>query len=153
MSVGVIYELPMEGYIRGDKMRKKSFTLIELLIVMAVIAALIAAIVPVGVKAIKQAKATTVAMNLLDLSLTAMEKFYLNHNTSITLNSLKSYFAVEKNINDYEIKTTFGATTEHVYIWYKKTDVNASEVKRILSSVVATGNNKPMVVLTVEKYW
>ena len=120
---------------------------------MAVITALIAAMVSVGVKAIKQAKATTVAMNLSGLSLAAMEEFYLSHNAIITLNSLKPYFTAKESINDYGVKTTFSATVGHVYIWYKKDDVNASEVKWGLSSVVAIGDNKPMVVIKVEKSW
>ncbi len=138
---------------RDDKMRKNGFTLIELLIVLAVIAALISAMAPIGINAVKQAKATTVAMNLSSLSASAMSEFYLNHNTAVTLDDLKSYFTAKKSINDYGVKTTLGATVGYIHIWYKKSDVSASEVKHVLSSVVATDDGKPMVVIKVAKSW
>ena len=50
------------------KNRKRGFSLVELLIVLAVIAALIATITPVAMNAIKKAKATQVAQNLKTLA-------------------------------------------------------------------------------------
>lgn len=131
----------------------KGFTIIELLVVLAVIAALISTMVPVGVKALKQAHSTTVALNLSKLSVAAMEEFYLNHNASISIKDLKPYFNVNqrKILNNYgiEVKNTPGC----IYIWYKNKDVDASMVNEVFSAVVATDGNKPMVVLEIKKYW
>jgi general secretion pathway protein G len=58
--------------------RKEGFSLVELLIVLAVIAALIATITPVAMNAIRKANATKVAQNLKSLG-TAFENYaYVN---------------------------------------------------------------------------
>lgn len=129
----------------------KGFTIIELLIVLAVIAALISTMVPVGVRAVKQAHSTTVALNLSKLSEAAMEEFYLEHNASVTIEDLKPYFNVNqrKILKNYEVKNS----SDCIYIWYKGGDVNASMVSQVFSAVVATDGSKPMVTLKVKKYW
>ncbi len=134
---------------------KKSFTLIELLIVLAVIAALIAAIIPTGIYAIKKAKATTVALNLSEISQIAIQEFYLSHNDSITINDIKPYFSTgeSKILKNYSVKTVMGATVDHVYIWYNGIDVSASMVRKIFHPVVSTDDDKPMLIMTVKKYW
>ena len=62
-------------------MRKKreGFTLVELLIVMAVIAALMGALVPVAINAIKHANATRVAENLQSLVTQVQQYAYSEH--------------------------------------------------------------------------
>ncbi len=129
----------------------KGFTIIELLIVLAVIAALISTMVPIGISTIKQAHSTTVALNLSKLSIAAMEEFYLDHNASVTIEDLKPYFNANqrKILKNYEVKNA----SDCIYIWYKGEDVNASMANRVFSAVVATDDGKPMVCLTVKKYW
>jgi general secretion pathway protein G len=58
--------------------RKRGFSLVELLIVLAVIAALIATITPVAMNAIKKAKATQVAQNLKTLASALENAAYVN---------------------------------------------------------------------------
>ncbi|OAA18618.1 type II secretion system protein, partial [Kosmotoga sp. DU53] len=59
-------------------MRKRGFSLVELLIVLAVIAALIATITPVALNAIKKAQATKVAQNLKTLASSFENKAYVD---------------------------------------------------------------------------
>jgi len=58
--------------------RRKGFSLVELLIVLAVIAALIATITPVALNAIQKAKATQVAQNLKTLASAFENKAYVD---------------------------------------------------------------------------
>jgi len=60
------------------KNRKRGFSLVELLIVLAVIAALIATITPVALNAIKKAKATQVSQNLKTLASALENAAYVN---------------------------------------------------------------------------
>ena len=60
------------------KNRKRGFSLVELLIVLAVIAALIATITPVALNAIKKSKATQVAQNLKTLASALENAAYVN---------------------------------------------------------------------------
>ena len=60
------------------KNRKRGFSLVELLIVLAVIAALIATITPVALNAIKKSKATQVAQNLKTLASAIENAAYVN---------------------------------------------------------------------------
>lgn len=59
--------------------RKRGFTFIELLIVLAVIAALLASITPVAMNAIRKAKAIQVAFNLKVLAGGIQNKLLLDH--------------------------------------------------------------------------
>ncbi|KUK89915.1 MAG: Uncharacterized protein XE05_1915 [Thermotogales bacterium 46_20] len=60
------------------KNRKKGFSLVELLIVLAVIAALIATITPVALNAIRKAQATKVAQNIKTLASALENAAYVN---------------------------------------------------------------------------
>ena len=60
------------------KNRKRGFSLVELLIVLAVIAALIATITPVALNAISKSKATQVAQNLKTLASALENAAYVN---------------------------------------------------------------------------
>ena len=60
------------------KNRKRGFSLVELLIVLAVIAALIATITPVALNAIKKAKATQVGQNVKTLASAFENALYVN---------------------------------------------------------------------------
>ncbi len=60
------------------KNRKKGFSLVELLIVLAVMAALIATITPVALNAIKKSKATQVGQNMKTLSSAFENALYVN---------------------------------------------------------------------------
>jgi len=60
------------------KNRKRGFSLVELLIVLAVIAALIATITPVALNAIRKSQATKVAQNLKTLASAFENAVYVN---------------------------------------------------------------------------
>ncbi len=133
-------------------MRSQGFTLMELLIVMFVIAALIAALVPMGVHAIKEARMTTIALNLSELSRAAMQEFYFSGKNDITLGSLKGYFnSGNGTLADYAVKTSDEGTYVEVFIWYTGSDMTATGIRRILPSVVATSNGAPMVETKLSK--
>jgi general secretion pathway protein G len=69
------------------KNRKRGFSLVELLIVLAVIAALIATITPVALNAIKKSKATQVAQNLKTLASALENAAYVNGTESDIIQS------------------------------------------------------------------
>jgi len=60
------------------KNRKRGFSLVELLIVLAVIAALIATITPVALNAIRKSQATKVAQNMKTLASAIENAVYVN---------------------------------------------------------------------------
>jgi general secretion pathway protein G len=105
------------------KNRKRGFSLVELLIVLAVIAALIATITPVALNAIKKSKATQVAQNLKTLA-SAFENAAYVDNEIKTDKNLKDY---GRDVSDsYYIAYT--ATSGGKYtVWVvttEKTDIN-----------------------------
>ncbi|MGC9212866.1 MAG: type II secretion system protein, partial [Athalassotoga sp.] len=77
------------------------FTLVELLIVMAVIAALMGALIPVAINAINHANATRIAENLQSLVTQVLQYAYSEHAIP-SINSLKSSVS-GGNISDYQI--------------------------------------------------
>ncbi len=135
------------------KENDKGFTIVELLIVMAVIAAIISALVPIGVNAIRRAKATTIALDLSQISKAVMSDFYLNQNIAPTLQNLKGYFpkSEEQILKQFKLKVV-NSTVTNVYVWYAPSDVTASEVERVYPDVIASGTH-PMICVAMEKYW
>lgn len=133
---------------------KSAFTFVELLIVLAIIAILISILVPVGTRAISEAKTLTVANNLSQISVAIMEKFYFDHQIVTKTSDLSSYFGDQSGLlNDYELSTTHGSTYLTVNIWYTGGDVTASAARKYLVSIVSTGNNVPMLRVRLIKYW
>jgi general secretion pathway protein G len=80
--------------------RKKGFSLVELLIVLAVMAALIATITPVALNAIKKSKATQVAQNLKTLASAIENAAYVNgaDASGIKKSDGSSYFTAKDDI-------------------------------------------------------
>ncbi len=70
------------------KNRKRGFSLVELLIVLAVIAALIATITPVALNAIRKAQATKVGQNIKTLASAFENALYVNGSVPGTMSSL-----------------------------------------------------------------
>ena len=68
--------------------RGKGFSLVELLIVLAVIAALIAVVTPIGIKAMRKSAAVAVARDLKTLSQSFANKIYLDGELPQTINEL-----------------------------------------------------------------
>jgi general secretion pathway protein G len=70
------------------KNRKKGFSLVELLIVLAVMAALIATITPVALNAIRKSQATKVGQNIKTLASAFENALYVNGTLPSSLSSL-----------------------------------------------------------------
>lgn len=133
---------------------KQAFTFIELLIVLAIIASLISILVPIGVKAINEAKTLTVANNLSQISIAVMNKFYFNHEVATKINDLSSYFGDQSNtLNKYALNASEQSTNTTVNIWYTGGDVSASATEKYLASIVPSDNNVPMIKVILAKYW
>ena len=94
-------------------MRKKGFSLVELLIVLAVMAALIATITPVALNAIRKAKATQVAQNLKTLASAFENMLYVEGRTPTTISSL----ARDIDDNKYGIAWAASSGTYTVVVW------------------------------------
>ena len=102
---------------------KKGFTLVELLIVMAVIAALMAVATPMALNAVKQAKASQVAQNLNALKTSVEQYFFSEKDIPKTINDLQNYVSNFESISEsYRLKykddlhSTGKATVVVVYI-------------------------------------
>ncbi|HON28943.1 MAG TPA: type II secretion system protein [Mesotoga infera] len=70
------------------KNRKKGFSLVELLIVLAVMAALIATITPVALNAIRKSQATKVGQNIKTLASAFENALYVNGDVPDSISSL-----------------------------------------------------------------
>jgi len=157
-------------------MRKKreGFTLVELLIVMAVIAALMGALVPVALSAIQHANATRIAENLQSLVTQVQQYAYSNHAIPTTT-ALSTTVSGGNLVNDYDIyvsnKATSGyatstgsqITSPQVYfaivynpgfdalsvykVWKGVAGFNSGSI------VSATGSKSPCATGVVVKYW
>ena len=68
--------------------RRNGFSLVELLIVLAVIAALIAVVTPIGINAMRKSQAVSVAKDLMTLSKAFAGKIYLDGELPQTINEL-----------------------------------------------------------------
>jgi len=80
------------------KNRKKGFSLVELLIVLAVMAALIATITPVALNAIKKSKATQVGQNMKTLSSAFENALYVNGNAPTFANLGRDIDSAKYNV-------------------------------------------------------
>ncbi|MGC9172975.1 type II secretion system protein [Athalassotoga sp.] len=90
------------------KKRREGFTLVELLIVMAVIAALMGALIPVAINAINHANATRIAENLQSL-VTQVQQYAYSEHAIPSINNLKSSVS-GGNIGDYQIYVNVNGT-------------------------------------------
>jgi len=73
---------------------KKGFTLVELLIVMAVIAALMAVATPMAMNAVRTAKASQIAQNLSALTSAVEQYVYTEKKVPRSINDLKDYLTI-----------------------------------------------------------
>ncbi|PXF34773.1 hypothetical protein EU77_05585 [Mesotoga sp. SC_NapDC] len=102
------------------KNRKRGFSLVELLIVLAVIAALIATITPVALNAIRKSKATQVAQNLKTLASSIENKAYVDggakaigvSTSTVDMTNLTSFV---RDLNDDVYKAKYIYSGDGVY--------------------------------------
>ncbi len=140
--------------------RKEGFTLVELLIVMAVIAALMGALVPVALNAINHANATRVAENLRAISTAAQQYIYTEKPaspTNVTISDLSKYLSGNPDAyKDYTVSVQASGTnskTYNIWVWYDLSSPDASAVQKVWNMVVATDTNKAAVENAVTVYW
>ena len=117
--------------------RKKGFSLVELLIVLAVMAALIATITPVALNAIKKAKATQVAQNLKTLASAFENKVYVDNNATTDVTALARDVDSNEYSIDYDLSSTSGQYS--VTVVYNGT-VDADKVIEILPDAEEASN-------------
>jgi len=138
------------------KNRKRGFSLVELLIVLAVIAALIATITPVALNAIRKSKATQVAQNLKTLASSIENKAYVdgkvddNLDATIDENELKQ-FVRDLDPKLYSAVYTHSNGTYTVTAKYSGTDVDMGLVKEMLPNV-GTSTNALYYTITFTLY-
>ena len=90
----------------------KGFSLVELLIVLAVIAALIAVITPLSLNAMRKATAVKIAYNMKALSKAMDQLFYLEGISSLenmTINDLLCIFSAIRCIDSVILVLVFAA--------------------------------------------
>jgi len=88
--------------------RKRGFSLVELLIVLAVIAALIATITPVAMNAIRKSQATKVAQNIKTLASAFENYVYVN-------DGVPSLSQIGRDIDDEKYSVYYYTATGGVY--------------------------------------
>ncbi len=119
------------------KNRKRGFSLVELLIVLAVIAALIATITPVALNAIRKAQATKVAQNIKTLASSfrktiCMLKVMIKCLPLVNLRSLEE-ISIKMAYNlAYTESTSDGFT---VYVWTND-DVHYETLQSAVSDII-----------------
>jgi len=128
------------------KNRKKGFSLVELLIVLAVMAALIATITPVALNAIKKSKATQVAQNLKTLASAIENAAYvngINDNKTIKNANGSDPIEIEELARDlpkkdgtylYGFAYTESSGKYDVVVFYGGLDANIDTVKEVLNA-------------------
>ena len=143
------------------KRRNEGFTLVELLIVLAVIAALLAIVTPVAVNAVRRAKATQVASTLRNIAAAVQQYYYTEEKMATSVASLRSAKYIQGKVDDYKLSSATNtisapATTDTVaYVIYDVaiTDPNQRNSMQNVWSEIGFANNKPYVKVEVSRYW
>jgi len=136
---------------------KKGFTLVELLIVLAVIAALMSVATPTALNAVKTAKASQVAQNLRNI-MTAIEN-YVNTEQGFpeNIDELVSSNYLSSKPADYTIDAdptpvTWAGGQTKATVRYDGGDVDVADVQKQNPNVI-NGGGKPTMEATVAKWW
>ena len=137
---------------------RKGFTLVELLIVLAVIAALMAVATPLALNAVKNAKASQVAQNFRNLK-AAFENYFNTEKPAkpeevgtSTLLEKKYISSVPKNF-DMDVKGA-SAGVYDVTIKYTGSDVDVKKVQENGLPEVQEDKDKNLTYkFSVQKWW
>jgi len=144
------------------KKRNEGFTLVELLIVLAVIAALLAIVTPVAVRAVSRAKATQVASTLRNIAAAVQQYYYTEAEdaTEVTVSTLKDKGYITGNVSNYEIVDSNGSSpvdfrnTTHFWVIYNGGGVNAEDVWKVWKDATDSAPVGDIgVEASVSKYW
>jgi len=111
---------------------RKGFTLVELLIVLAVIAALMSVATPLALNAVKNAKASQVAQNFRNIRVAFENYFNTEKQTNLstlTINDLKKAGYLSSAPANFELSVSEPTGGEYtVTITYEGKDVDANKV-------------------------
>ncbi|WP_372590168.1 type II secretion system protein [Fervidobacterium pennivorans subsp. carthaginiensis] len=136
---------------------RKGFTLVELLIVLAVIAALMSVATPLALNAVKNAKASQVAQNFRNIKV-AFENYFNTEKPedpkSINIATLYSEGYLSSSPTNFTI--TVAATTAGVYtvkITYSGGDVDVDKVKNNGLPEVTSSATDLILTFNVYKWW
>jgi len=152
---------------------KKGFTLVELLIVLAVIAALMAVATPVALNAVRTAKASQVGQNLNALKSAVEQYVYTEKKVPKSINDLKDYVTNFDTIKDtYKLRYKDFDTNDGqavIVIVYNAKDVTPTAVANqytlagtiTTASIYSKGDGNftfagpylPGATVTVMKWW
>lgn len=147
---------------------KKGFTLVELLIVLAVIAALMAVATPMAMNAVRTAKASQVAQNLNALKSAVENYVAMEHSlpldtstNKLSTNALKSYLSTIPSgykLYPNTANPTFDSNGQlRIYVVYEDADVSVTDAKKQNPAVYAYDTAKPdaspTLDTTVTKFW
>jgi type IV pilus assembly protein PilA len=137
---------------------RKGFTLVELLIVLAVIAALTAVATPLALNAVQNAKASQVAQNFRNIK-TAFENYFNTERptnlATVTINTLKSarYLSSAPASFELEVDQDRGGVY-NVTIKYTGKDVDVDKVRQNgLPEVQGTTGQDLTYKFSVQKWW
>jgi len=137
---------------------KEGFTLVELLIVLAVIAALLATVTPVAINAVKKAKATQVAANLRNIKSAVEQCVTVEATTESTCNSLDDLYEehyLNKEVDDnYSLSLSAPDENGNIEgaVCYTGGDVDQNRVHGIYEEAEASGDDI-CVEIRLAKFW
>jgi len=125
--------------------RKKGFSLVELLIVLAVMAALIATITPVALNAIQKSKATQVAQNLKTLASAFENKAYVDGADETA--SLTKLSSISRDVSgDYILYYTQTAGTFTCVVAF--TPTNSVNADKVIEALQTAQKNAPFTSIS-----
>lgn len=137
---------------------RKGFTLVELLIVLAVIAALMSIATPVALNAVRNAKASQVAQNFRNIR-TAFENYFNtekpNNPATATIAILKNKGYLSSEPQSFDLQVTGGTGGLYtVTITYSGGDVDADKVRENGMREVSGNTGQPLTLtFSVQKWW
>lgn len=136
---------------------RKGFTLVELLIVLAVIAALMAVATPLALNAVKNAKASQVAQNFRNIK-AAFENYFNTEKpadpTKVTIDNLKSAGYLSSVPANFKLSVSGPTNGEYtVTITYEGKDVDANKVRQNGLPEVTETNAVLEYKFSVQKWW
>ncbi len=118
------------------KNRKRGFSLVELLIVLAVIAALIATITPVALNAIRKAQATKVAQNIKTLASSFENYLYVEGNDKVPTAGQLEKLGRDIDQDAYNLAYTESTSDGFtVYVWTND-DVHYETLQSAVSDII-----------------
>ena len=116
------------------KINKNGFSLIELLITLAIIAALVAVVTPLALNAIRSAKATKASANLKSISNSIYNYFYVENELPTDINNLVR----DLNEETYGVAYKENEDGTYEYVAFTSDNADLSKMHELLPNVSST---------------